>query len=133
MFLSYPSASYPETLGPALETHYPWLEKGFLSPGNGIIWFGLPNSEGLFQTAARRSCLPAGRVCSKLHASLCGFPNGPSQSPIHSSSNIFGSYFPEITSERAPRWRRRGAGTCAAFPSGRLRGICSRPPEESGS
>lgn len=27
MFLSCPSASYPETFSPALETHYPWSEK----------------------------------------------------------------------------------------------------------
>lgn len=55
---------------------------GFVLPGIGIIWFGLPNSEEPFQTALRRSRLPAGRVCSKLRASLCGFPNGPSQSPF---------------------------------------------------
>lgn len=56
--------------------------RGFVLPGIGIIRFGLPNSEEPFQTAVRRSCLPAGCVCSKLHASLCGFPNGPSQSPF---------------------------------------------------
>lgn len=85
MFLSYPSASYPENFSPALETHYPRSEKenrGFVFPGIGIIWLGLPNLGEPFQTATCRSCLPAGRVCTKLRASLCGFPNGPRESPF---------------------------------------------------
>lgn len=51
-------------------------------PGIVIMWLGLPNLEEPFQTAMHWSCLPAGRVCTKPSASLCGFPNGPRQSPF---------------------------------------------------
>lgn len=116
----------------------PRLEKGFVSPGNGIIWFGLPSSEGLFQTAVRRSCLPAGRVCSKLHASLCGFPNGPSQSPFTAvrtfSAHIFQRLPPNVPLDggagvqtRVPRSRLADYGAYA--PSLRRSTACSPKPK----